>query len=449
MNRRTGFLSAAFLFVAAMPCAAGENPPSASDSPAPVAVTRTELKQFLENSKHAKPRLPLPPPTAEEIAKAKTKAAAAPGLGGIINHGRMRQIYLPKEWVSGGFTREPDPAMTLNSAYKTMFFWIVSRANNCAYCQGHQETKLSAEGVSEDTIAALDGDWSEFTPAEQAAFAFTKKLTYEPQSITNADIDSLRRYYKDPAIVEIALTVAGNNAMNRWTGALRIPQEDHRGYLSDTAPKFANTESRVAPLDRKSKTKQAVPFDRGPLPTPAEIEAGLEAARARTPRVALVDESKAREIVTTETDAAPVAEWVRLLSTFPKHGPARVAMHRATETKGKLDPVLKAQIQWVAAINDRAWYALGHAKKRLADLGQSEDQILALNGDRKALKPGDQAVLALAKKLTVNPARITDNDIEAIRAHFSDFETAEAVFLITEAAFFDRLTESVGLRLER
>ena len=448
MIRRTPFAAAALLVLAARPSQAAENPPSASDTPSPVAATRAELKQLLEESKHAKPRLPLPPPTAEEIAKAKTKAAY-PGLGGIINNGRMRQMYLPKEWVSGGFSREPDPAMTLTNAYKTMFFWIVSRANNCAYCQGHQETKLSADGVSEDTIAALDGDWSEFTPAERAAFALTKKLTYEPQAITNADIDALRPFYKDAAILEIVMTVAGNNAMNRWTGALRIPQEDHRVYLSDTSPKYANAESRIAPLDRSSKTKYAVPFDRGALPTSAEIEAGLEAARSRTPRIALVDESKARAIVATEGESGPVAEWVRLLATFPKYGPTRVAMHRATETKGKLDPVLKAQIQWVAAINDRAWYALGHAEKRLAELGQSDEQITALNGDRKGLKPGDQAVLALAKKLTVNPARITDNDIESIRAHFSDAETAEAVFLITEAAFFDRLTEAAGLRLER
>ena len=30
---------------------------------------------------------------------------------------------------------------------------------------GHQESQLPAFGVAEDRIAALDGDWSEFTHA--------------------------------------------------------------------------------------------------------------------------------------------------------------------------------------------------------------------------------------------------------------------------------------------
>ena len=84
-------------------------------------------------------------------------------MTGIINNGRMRKLYLPAEVLGGGFSREPDPAMTLNNTFKTMFFWIVSRANNCTYCQGHQEVKLAGDGVKEETIAALDGDWSEFT----------------------------------------------------------------------------------------------------------------------------------------------------------------------------------------------------------------------------------------------------------------------------------------------
>ena len=84
-------------------------------------------------------------------------------MTGIINNGRMRKLYLPPEVLGGGFLREPDPAMTLNNTFKTMFFWIVSRANNCTYCQGHQEVKLAGDGVKEETLAALDGDWSEFS----------------------------------------------------------------------------------------------------------------------------------------------------------------------------------------------------------------------------------------------------------------------------------------------
>ena len=162
-------------------------------------------------------------------------------MRGIINNARMRKLYLPPELLGGGFSREPDPAMTLNNTTKTMFFWIVSRANNCTYCQGHQEVKLSGDGVTEETIAALDGDWSGFTEAERAAFAFTRKLTYEPNRLTDADLVPLRRYYTDLQILEVITAVAGFNAMNRWTGALAIPQEG--------PPRLPDAHAREVPGD--------------------------------------------------------------------------------------------------------------------------------------------------------------------------------------------------------
>src|SRR5258708_3027573 len=132
-------------------CPASDTP--ASDTPIPVAATRPELKELLERSKQSQPRLPLPPPTEEELAAAKARAGRGP-MTGIINNGRMRKLYLPAEVLGvAGFSREPDPTMTLNNTFKTMFFWIVSRANNCTYCSGHQEVKLAGDGVNEDTIS--------------------------------------------------------------------------------------------------------------------------------------------------------------------------------------------------------------------------------------------------------------------------------------------------------
>jgi hypothetical protein len=48
---------------------------------------------------------------------------------------RLRYHYMPAGEGRGGqgFSREPDPNMSLDYAVKTMLFWIVSRANNCHY----------------------------------------------------------------------------------------------------------------------------------------------------------------------------------------------------------------------------------------------------------------------------------------------------------------------------
>ena len=102
-----------------------------------------------------------------------------------------------------------------------------------------------------------------------------------------------------------------------------------------------------------------------------------------------------------------------------------------------------------AARNDRAWYALGHARQRLAELGLNDEAIDALDHPGDSIPASERLVLALARKLTVNPALITDADIEGLRKHFSDHEVAEIVYHVTQGAFFDRLTEAAGLRLER
>jgi alkylhydroperoxidase family enzyme len=422
----------------------------ASDPPA-VSPTRPELKQQLEDSKRSQPRLPLPPPTEAELAAAKARAGAGP-MTGIINNARMRRLYLPPEVLGGGFTREPDPAMTLNNTFKTMFFWIVSRANNCRYCTGHQEVKLSADGVKEETLAALDGDWSEFTPAERAAFAFTLKLTYEPNRISDADIDRLRTHYTDLQILEILTAVGGFNAMNRWTGALAIPQEDHRVYLTPTPEKYKAMRSRVAPLPTDASTSGPVcakPADRGPLETRAQVEAALDACRKRSPRLPLASEAKARALVPSDwSGSGPLPEWVRLLANFPVGGKAWIAQTHHSETKGRLNARLKAEIAYIAARNDRAWYALGHARQRLKGLGMNDEAIDSLDHPGDACPEPERLVLALARKLTVDPALITDEDIEGLRKHYPDAEVAEIVYRVTQASFFDRMTEAAGLRLE-
>ncbi|MDG3002737.1 carboxymuconolactone decarboxylase family protein [Paludisphaera mucosa] len=441
-------------------------------APSPVAVTRPGLKEVLEGSKKSQPRLPLPPLTPEEKARAE-KAAANPNGGvfaGIVNNGRMRNFYLAPEFRSEFYVRPSDagktdpktilrwgagdPAMPLDPTVRIMFFWLVARANNCYYCLGHQEVKLKAAGVSDDQLAALDTDWSSFKPADAAAFAFVKKLARTPQEIATADVEALRRHHDDLAILDMIFSTGNYCAMTRWTGGLAIPQEDHRDYLTPTAAAYRQLPSLVAPLDPERGGSQVVckpaAANRPALESRPDVEAALAAARERKPRLTLVDEEKARKILPDDWSAAPLSNWVRLLANFPEAGKARILSITAgaAADKGVLDPTLRAQIAWIAARQDRAWYALGQARKRLHDLGQSDDAIFAIDAPDDRFSAGQKAVFHLAKKLTADPALVTDADVAAVRKHFSDRETAEVVYFVTVAAFFDRVTEAAGIPLE-
>ena len=149
--------------------------------------------------------------------------------------------------------------MTLDYTFKIMLFWIVSRSNNCVYCLGHQQHKLVAFGLPDDRIAALDGDWTQFSHAERAAFALARKLTVAPQTVTDADIDAVKAHYKDIQVQEMINLVAGYNAMNRWTGPLRLTQQAFRNYRTPTSPLAATRVTQTAPAPEGASGTQCRP----------------------------------------------------------------------------------------------------------------------------------------------------------------------------------------------
>lgn len=321
--------------------------------------------------------------------------------------------------------------------------------------------------MDDNRVAALDGDWTEFSPAERVAFALARRLTYEPHTVGAADIDALRRHYTEVQVLEIIFTVAGNNATNRWTEALGIPQEkdgvallkavgkpegrEARSFRSPTSDQYKDRASLVAPLSKDAapgKCKPAMIAPRPALESRAEVEAALGACRKRTLRLSLVQEDKARALLPKDWPAGPPPSWVRLLANFPKAGLARARGLRLAEEKGTLDARLKAQVAWIAARHDRAWYAVGCSKRRLNAMGLSDDVVYALDGSWGGYTPAERAAFALARKLTVAPASIVDVDISDLRKHFADRQVAELVYHVCNAAFFDRLTEAAGLALE-
>jgi alkylhydroperoxidase family enzyme len=409
------------------------------DTSKPVGLTRDQQKELLEKHKKAKPRLPMPPadPNNPRVT---------------VNNGWFRSYYLPEDLResrgggSGG-RREPDPAMTLDNTFKVKLFWIASRANNCYYCLGHQEYKLLGAGVTDDGIAALDGDWLAAPEKERAAFAFTKKLTHTPHLVTAADVEALKKYYAPEQVLEILVTVAGYNSTNRWTDGLNIPAEDDGArfkkeglnadfstFKTPTSEKFAKQTTGVAPV--KLATRPA-------LEPREKVEAIWK--EKREPVLPLADAKAAAEVWGGE--GAP--QWAALLANFPRSMTGRVAGLKNAAEKGSLSAALKGQIAWVAARQDRAWYALAVARDQLKKAGLGEDAIWKLDSDRKHISEGDRAALELAETLAAAPWKVTDAMVERCRKHFKDQEVAEIVYRACNAAFFNRVTEVAQLSIGR
>lgn len=449
-------------------------------TPRPVPLTRPEMKQLLEDMKSRPQRIPLPELTEAERAELGDRADNY--------ESRLRYHYLPpgessvfgsvrgsvggnRDTAPRDFTRNADDNMSLSYQFKTKLFWIVSRTNNCQYCLGHQEQKLAATGMTDDDIAALDCDWGRYPPAEQAAFAYARKLTYEPHRLSAADFDLLRSYYTDLQILEMTLSVAGNNAINRWKEGTGVPQSPSgiqffaragnlpadrplpvESFLTPTSPQYQHTVSLVAPLQRDETTGQATRqavSSRPPLEPRDAVEAALEQARQRAPRLPLLDESATRAALGDLVPPGPVPHWLRLLANFPNEARGRVRSLRALEEdRGDLSPVLKAQVSWIIARQDRAWYATGVAQRRLRELGQSADQIYALDGNWQSFSQAERALFHVARRLAATPIALTDDDVAEALHRAGPRQVVQLIHFVTSRAYFDRVTEAAALPLE-
>jgi alkylhydroperoxidase family enzyme len=408
-----------------------------SDVPKPIPAARPELKQALESLKQREPRLPLP---------------AAPQGGASVNNGRMRAAYLPESWANGGSRqRKPgqslrgpwrDPNAKLDYGLTRACFWVVSRGNNCHYCLGHQELALRHAGYDDDRVAAIDSDWSQFEPGQQAALGYARKLTLEPQLVGDDDVAKLQEFYSDAEIIELTYNIARFNATNRWTDGLGIPQDRRFGdeansLTTPTSEKFQHTVSIASPTTRATRPA---------LPTHDEVRQALAECRQRKPRVELPTEENASKALAAVLNNRTPVVWERALAELQETGPAQVAAMNAIMTDQHLPARLKAEIALISAVHNRAWYAVGVAADRLRRQGVPADEMVALFDDGPA-STGAAAAHRLAAKSTADPHLIADADIAAVRQHYSDAETAQIVQVICMANMFDRFTEALGLPL--
>jgi uncharacterized peroxidase-related enzyme len=106
----------------------------------------------------------------------------------------------------------------------------VSMINGCRYCLQHHLSSSKRVGITPEEWAKLNaGDYSAFSPKEQAALQFAEKLTRESRNIGDADIAALKAHFPDEQIVDLDMLAGLVNLTNRVTdplGAdLEFPEE--------------------------------------------------------------------------------------------------------------------------------------------------------------------------------------------------------------------------------
>jgi hypothetical protein len=95
---------------------------------------------------------------------------------------------------------------------------------------GHCEMLLAVAGldsnaVTERTRMLAEGDWSKFSAAERAGFAFARKQAKEPTSITSEDVEMLVSHFGPERALDVVWWSCRCHYMTTVADAFQLPLE--------------------------------------------------------------------------------------------------------------------------------------------------------------------------------------------------------------------------------
>lgn len=96
---------------------------------------------------------------------------------------------------------------------------------------------LDAQAVAERTRLLAGGDWSQFPPAERAAFAFARKQSKRPSAITHSDVQELVNHFGPERALDVIWWACRCHYMTRVADGFQLPLERDNVFTNLTPVK--------------------------------------------------------------------------------------------------------------------------------------------------------------------------------------------------------------------
>jgi alkylhydroperoxidase family enzyme len=197
------------------------------------------LQSRLETQRARQPRLPIP--TWDEVKKGlPPEFAQRPTriVWNLVCSGYVPELALPWSRATRTMWAEAKP----DRVFEESLFWVQTRAIRCNYCMGHCEMLLEVAGLDKGAIAErtrrLAGDdWSAFPPEEQRAYAYARKLTKAPWTVTPADYKALEADLGPDAAMATFWWLCRGLYMTRVSDGFALPLERENVFMDFYGPK--------------------------------------------------------------------------------------------------------------------------------------------------------------------------------------------------------------------
>lgn len=375
------------------------------------------LQARLEEQRRKPTRLPIP--SWDEVAKNLPEGFMRRPSDIIwyrIVFGYAPELAVPFEYFMR--TAGAEAAPRYDRIFAGSLFWVVTKEIECPYCMGHCEMNWEVAGLNRDEIAErsrlLAGDdWSSFPESEQRAFAFARKLTAKPASISDEDAETLKADFGPGLATIIMLNCSRYNYMTRISNGFQLTLERENVFFDyyNAPPALAATPPVV------------------PLPSDEETW-------SRLPAVA-------------SGGGGPLPNWVKAVSNqLPRTAATMLELDYAQRALNPIDPVLRAKMRWVIARSNRCAYSEAYALADLKRAGAAEAAIEALIGGRGSWPEEDIDPLEFARLHSLDAPSITDEQFARLRERYGDKTVAAMVLLGAYGNFQDRVILGLNLPME-
>ncbi len=384
------------------------------------------LQQRLQTQREKPTRLPIPDWKAVE---SNVPAGMFKGPSDIVWYrivfGYAPELAIPFERFMR--TAGAETSERYGRIFGTSMFWVVTRAMECAYCMGHCEMNWEVAGLSFDQIAQrsralASDDWSAFSPQQQHAFAFARKLSQHPENISKTDVADLHTDFGAETALVIAMHVSRYHYMTRISNGFQLKLESENVFYDYwNKSRDSKHDSSTNPTQRSQGAFIELPTD--------------EQTWSRLPKLASGDQQ-------------PLPNWVKAVATqLPRTAAAMLELDAIHRMHSPLDPKLRAKLRWVIAKANHCDYSQAYA---LADLKRAGDEqaIETLTGTSEQWPADERDALTFVQQLTTSAATLSDELFSRVHARFGDQQTVAIVLLAAYGNFQDRIVLGLNLPLE-
>lgn len=294
----------------------------------------------------------------------------------------------------------------------------VAQQLGSAYTVAHATRWLrSTEHGRELLIQLRSGKLDTLTPAEQLGLAYADALTRAVHDVSDEDFKKTRAFYNDSQIVELTMAVCFFNYFTRLNEALNLPVE---AWVLD-GPSPAMTATYKPPVARVA------------LVSDEQISAATSvAANALQPRPA-------------GGFGLGIANSQRAFLLVPALSQAWREYGAAARGNFTINREIQLQVSFAVSMANDCRYCTLHQVLGLRRLGVDAGKLVSMKKDDSSLTPRELTAVSFARKVTREPAAVTDEDFNKLKKEFGEQGAFEVLLQTCGFSFMNRFTD--GLRL--